>query len=148
MSEGQTIFSIILMTSLEEYILVLPYKEPGKALHKTTTNAEPAINRTSSFHSGSNTSRTSEKVTGQRIKKMKSTNTSINLLDLPLDILLEIFVWLRPSEIQIISHGNRTLQELILRYENHLAKSIISKRYNALSKCFPLPVIASKVDPE
>lgn len=78
--------------------------------------------------------------------KPNPTDRKTSILDLPFDVLLDIFLWLRPSEIRTISHGSLALEEYLSRYDYYLAKRIIAERYNILSKCFPLPISVTELD--
>ncbi|KAF2494357.1 hypothetical protein BU16DRAFT_550386 [Lophium mytilinum] len=71
-----------------------------------------------------------------------------NLLDLPTEILVEIFCYLRPSDVFKLSRGGRTLHRLIKHHADFIAQNIMNWRYPILTKCFPKPVPLEQVDPE
>jgi hypothetical protein len=82
----------------------------------------------------------------KRQKKEKAHKQQATLWDLPSELVMEIMIFLRPSDIFILSRVNRGLRQFILEEEARICKAIISRRYAALSKCFQLPILLDKVD--
>ena len=91
-------------------------------------------------------SKRTERRQKKRHQKEEASKQYATLFDLPLEILLEILIHLRPSAIFKLSRVNHTLRNLISKEGEGIAKKIIDRRYAVLSKCFRVPVLLEKVD--
>lgn len=80
----------------------------------------------------------------QERKKYKSLEPK-HLLDLPYELLLDIFALLRPSDIFVLSRVSKSLHNSIHASEPTLSRRIIALRYPILSRCFRLPIPLSHV---
>lgn len=82
-----------------------------------------------------------------QLKKNKPHGEHESLLDLPFDILIHVFAFLRPSDVFRLARTCRSLNGFLL--EEHAAlvsRSIIRWRYSCLEKCVRLPVLISDID--
>ena len=80
-------------------------------------------------------------------KKAAQRPPVTNLMDLPPELLQEVFGYLRASDIFKLLLVSRTVHGFVLDQENAIARDIIRRRYWVLARCFPLPVAFEKVDP-
>ncbi|KAI9051754.1 hypothetical protein LZ554_004794 [Drepanopeziza brunnea f. sp. 'monogermtubi'] len=78
--------------------------------------------------------------------KTSKLDARATIWDMPREILTELLLLLRPSDIFALSHVNRSWQKFVLAEELTLCRKIIARRYSVLSKCFPLPVLLENVD--
>ncbi|OBR14959.1 F-box domain-containing protein [Colletotrichum higginsianum IMI 349063] len=82
-------------------------------------------------------------------KKAKSAgHQPTHLLDLPNEILFNIFIQMRPSEVLGTLHICRAFHDLVQHNEALLSRHIVSARYPVLAKCFRLPVSLDDIDPK
>jgi hypothetical protein len=77
----------------------------------------------------------------RKAKKFQKSSECRSLLQLPSEILLEILGLLRPSDVFSTTRACRDLKSLVDFNAKTLAKDIVARRYSALAKCFPLPVL-------
>ncbi|KAL1884198.1 hypothetical protein VTK73DRAFT_5334 [Phialemonium thermophilum] len=96
-------------------------------------------------------SRRAERLRKRKLQKQNASSRSASnrgLLELPCEILAEIFAHLRPSDLFRLSRSTKVLHRFICdpKIQDILAKDIISWRYPILSKCFRLPVPLRDVD--
>lgn len=83
--------------------------------------------------------KTSRQQKRQQRRELLQTSTQQSLHTLPTEILLEIFSHLRVEDIFRLSRTTHSLRDFITLHEPTLSKTIISKRYWTLHRCFPLP---------
>lgn len=69
-----------------------------------------------------------------------------SFLDLPSELLLEILIYLRPSDLFSLKRVSRPAKDYIEAHEIVLGDEIIKLRYPLLAKCFPLPVPLDNID--
>lgn len=93
-------------------------------------------------------SRRTERLQKKSQKKIKRPipSDAKSLLGLPLDILIEILGFLRPSDIFILLRVNRSMRNFVRQNEKQISKATIHFRYSILTKCFPLPVPFNAID--
>lgn len=92
-------------------------------------------------------SKKSERQRKKQLKRGEKRETSLNILDLPFDVLIQIVCYLRPSSVFRLSRTCQPLRFFLL--EEHaglVARSIIQWRYSCLEKCIRLPVLVANVD--
>ena len=107
---------------------------------------EPLIDTTAPILLHSKRTRRLQKRLQRRTEKHAVSDEPRTLLDLPSEILVDIFGYLRPSDVFTALRTSRTLESLITRNEKAIVKDIIATRYSVLTRCFPLPVPFEKVD--
>lgn len=79
-------------------------------------------------------------------KQPKPLLSTLTLLDLPFDILLQILTLLRPSDNFRLARTCHSLYTFILQeHPFRIANALIRWRYHCLAKCFRLPVPVSEV---
>jgi hypothetical protein len=91
-------------------------------------------------------SKRTERRQKKRHQKEVASKKYATLWDLPSELLLAIFGFLRPSDILQLSSVNREFYNFISREEPDIVRKIVAHRYAVLSKCFPLPVLLEEVD--
>ena len=83
----------------------------------------------------------------KKLEKKKANHVEPkSLLDLPYEMIMAVFVQVRPSDIFNLRRASKSLNDFILNQEDVLSKEIITRRYQALSKCFPIPTLIEHVD--
>lgn len=83
----------------------------------------------------------------QKKRQEKASRVQTTFFDLPTELLLSVFSYLRPSDIFNISRVNKSFHNFIfLQHEDQLAQAMIQARYPTLYKCFQLPVLLKDVD--
>jgi hypothetical protein len=83
----------------------------------------------------------------KKLEKKKANHVEPkSLLDLPYEMIMDVFVQLRPSDIFNLRHASKSLNDFILDQEAVLSKEIITRRYQALSRCFPIPTLIEDVE--
>ncbi|OQO08077.1 hypothetical protein B0A48_06871 [Cryoendolithus antarcticus] len=81
-------------------------------------------------------------------KKTIARPVVASFLELPSELLQEVFSHLAVADIHRLARTSRDLRDFILENESSIARDIISLRYPILAKCFPLPVTFDKLPPE
>nr|OQO23704.1 hypothetical protein B0A51_09941 [Rachicladosporium sp. CCFEE 5018] len=81
-------------------------------------------------------------------KKTIARPVVASFLELPSELLQEVFSHLAVADIHRLARTSRDLRDFILEHESSIARDIISLRYPILAKCFPLPVTFDKLPPE
>ncbi|KAF9873730.1 F-box domain-containing protein [Colletotrichum karsti] len=94
-------------------------------------------------------SKRTERLKRKLLKKSskKSNTASVHLLDLPNEVLIDVVLYLLPSDIFRLSRTCHEIHQLVKHNESFLAKEIIAARYPILEKCFRLPIPLKEVDP-
>jgi hypothetical protein len=82
----------------------------------------------------------------QKQRQEKARKYRMSLLDLPSELVIDIFGHLRPCDVFIVSRVSQSLRQFIFQHEAKIANEIIKSRYTALTKCFQLPILLGKVD--
>lgn len=121
-----------------QYAIEVP-KLPRRR-HKKLTREEaetPLIDDTAALtlHS-KKTERRQKRLT----RKAHQGSGESSLLDLPTELLIEVFSYLQVSDVFRISRACRTLQSIVLDNESVIVKQIILRRYWILWRCFPCPI--------
>jgi hypothetical protein len=80
-------------------------------------------------------------------KSKKPTPKPQSFLDLPSELLLEIFTYLRPRDVFRLKALTRSTKSFIQQNEPAISREIIQTRYSILAQCFPLPIPFSTIDP-
>jgi hypothetical protein len=84
----------------------------------------------------------------QKKRHLKESKQKANFLDLPSEIILEIIVLLRPSDVFNLTRTFKGFQQFINGETERIAGNVIALRYPVLTQCFPLPVLLKNVDKE
>ncbi|KAI2616784.1 hypothetical protein GGR54DRAFT_641376 [Hypoxylon sp. NC1633] len=93
-------------------------------------------------------SKRTERAKKKQAKKAKKiSHQSHDLSSLPYELLLEILVLLRPSDVFNLQRASKAFRGFILQEEHRIARAIISRRYVCLEKCFRVPVLMEHMDP-
>lgn len=108
---------------------------------------EPLIDTTEALPLRSKKIEREKRKLAKKQKKTAQRPPVTNLLDLPPELLQEVFGHLRALDILRLSQVSRPLHAFIREQENAIARDIIRTRYWILSKCFSLPVAFADVDP-
>lgn len=116
---------------LEEDDGLEPLEDKTEALKKRSKRTERAQRR--------------QKVRAE--KALEKGRGLSGLLGLPAELLLDIFAYLRPSDILRLAQVNQDLHAFIASEEPRLARHVIDYRYACLERCFRLPVLLDDVDP-
>jgi hypothetical protein len=106
---------------------------------------EPLVDTTAAL------AKNSKRIDRQRKKLEKKRANYVkpkSLLDLPYEMLMDVFFQLRPSDLFNLRRASKPLNEFILGEEVVLSKEIVSRRYQTLSKCFPIPRPIEDVEPD
>lgn len=82
----------------------------------------------------------------QKKRELRTSKLDATLSDLPPELLTEILILLRPSDIFALWRVNRSWQKFISTEELSLCQKIVARRYSILSRCFTLPVQLQDVD--
>ncbi|KAI9700476.1 MAG: hypothetical protein M1820_006775 [Bogoriella megaspora] len=109
-------------------------------------NEEPLVDTTAPIPLRS---KRTERLQRKQLKRSKKngTATGINsILELPSEILIEILSFARPSDVFNLLRASRDLKSFIDSNEKTICRTIISRRYAVLTKCFPLPIPLNEVD--
>lgn len=107
---------------------------------------EPLVDTTATIPLHSKRTERLQKKEARRKKKHDTSTVHHNLLELPIEILLDILSLLRPSDLFCFSSVSRSTSELVFHHEASLTRAIIDFRYPVLARCFPLPVELDKVN--
>lgn len=111
--------------------------------HKKLTREEteqPLVDETAALTLHSKKTKRQQKQQHRREQKAASKSPSANLLDLPAEILSEVFSYLTASDTFRIARTSHDLRDFVHTNEKTIAKDIIQRRYWILHRCFPLPV--------
>lgn len=88
----------------------------------------------------------------RKLKKLEKKRANYvkptSLLDFPYELIMNVFTQLRPSDLFNLRHTSKALNDFIISEETVISKDIINRRYQALSKCFPIPRPIEDVEPE
>ncbi|KAJ0164273.1 hypothetical protein CTA2_1381 [Colletotrichum tanaceti] len=71
-----------------------------------------------------------------------------HLLDLPNELLFNVLLQMRPSDVLSTLQTCKTLRDLVQHNEALLSRRLLSARYAVLAKCFRLPVSLDDIDPK
>ncbi|CAN8098526.1 unnamed protein product [Discula destructiva] len=92
-------------------------------------------------------SKKSERQRKKQLKRGQKRDTSLNILDLPFDVLFHIVSYLRPSDVFRLSRTCQPLHDFLLEeHPGRIARSIIQWRYPCLENCIRLPVLVADID--
>lgn len=69
----------------------------------------------------------------------------LNLL--PYELVFEIFILLKPSELLLLQRTSKSFYNLIAHDEEHIARIVTAWRYPSLQQSFRLPVLVAHIDP-
>lgn len=90
--------------------------------------------------------KTDRKQKKKQIRQEKLASGPKVIMDLPHELLLDIFSLLRPSDMYALVRVNKPLHEFVLGESETIARRIIRLRYPCLAKCFRLPARLSDLD--
>ncbi|RMZ86698.1 hypothetical protein DV736_g6076, partial [Chaetothyriales sp. CBS 134916] len=91
-------------------------------------------------------SKKTERLRHRQQKESKEVKSEIKcFLDLPFELLTEVFSFFLPSEIFALRRLNQFIRRFIDDNEHAIASRIIQRRYWVLVQCFPLPIPLSAV---
>lgn len=107
---------------------------------------EPLVDTTEKIPLRSKRTERLQKKMMQKKDKKRLHSEIHSFLDLPSELLMEIFTYLRPSDLFSIITINRSAKEYVEAHESIISEEIINIRYSILAKCFPLPVLLEDVD--
>jgi uncharacterized protein YceK len=123
-------------------------KRPRKKTQTTLDdNDEPLVDTTAALPLHSKKTERMQKRLQKKSKKKPAPKPQ-SFLDLPSELLLDIFTYLLPSDISRLQRLNRTTNSFIHENETTISREIIRTRYSILAKCFFLPVAFSTLDPK
>lgn len=149
-TQKNEINSIIQPTSNGEGYLISTVPSGGKRLRKKAMTVaegdeEPLVDTTAALtlHS-KKTERLQKRLEKKSRKKPKPRPQSF--LDLPAELLHEVFSYLQPKDMAMLQCLNHSTKAFINDNETTLAKEIIRTRYSILARCFPLPVPFASID--
>lgn len=111
---------------------------------------EPLIDKTEAIPLRSKKTDRLKKRSAKKSKKSKIHGSSVeSFLDLPAELLHEIFSYLRPSDILgSLVLLNRSNKAFIEENATSLARDICARRYWVLTRCFHLPLALRDVPPK
>ncbi|GAB7365854.1 hypothetical protein MBLNU230_g7185t1 [Neophaeotheca triangularis] len=111
---------------------------------------EPLVDKTEALPLRSKKTDRLKKRLEKKTKKKKGSGLDVkSFLDLPVELLHEIFSHLRPRDILgSLLLLNRSTKTFIEENETSLARDICARRYWVLSQCFHLPVPLQEVPPK
>ncbi|KAI8627464.1 hypothetical protein F5Y19DRAFT_166706 [Xylariaceae sp. FL1651] len=94
-------------------------------------------------------SKRTERFRKKQTKKAKRVNDSPRdlLSILPYELVVEILILLRPSDLFNLRRTSKSFYTFITQEESRIAKAVSSWRYSCLEKCFRLPVLLADIDP-
>ncbi|KAI1424181.1 hypothetical protein F5Y12DRAFT_464722 [Xylaria sp. FL1777] len=94
-------------------------------------------------------SKRTERVRKKQTKKaMKVKGSPQDLLSLlPYELIIEILILLRPSELFQLQRTSKSFYNFITREETRIAQKVTDWRYPCLEKSFRLPVLLADIDP-
>ncbi|KAE9965771.1 hypothetical protein EG328_009406 [Venturia inaequalis] len=88
----------------------------------------------------------------RKLKKLEKKRSNyvqpMCLLDFPYELIMNVFTQLQPSDLFNLRRTSKALNDFIISEETVLSKDIINRRYQALSRCFPIPRPIEDVEPE
>ncbi|QDS75853.1 hypothetical protein FKW77_001502 [Venturia effusa] len=85
----------------------------------------------------------------KKLEKKRATHVRpASLLDVPYELMMKVLAQLRPSDLFNLRRTIRALNECVVSEETVISTEIINRRYQALSKCFPIPRPIEDVEPE
>jgi hypothetical protein len=117
----------------------------GDKINENEEPEEPLVDTTAAIPLRS---KRTERRQRKRHLEAKASKQHATLWDLPSELVMDILILLRPSDIFMLSRVNQALRHFILQEEAGIAREIITRRYAILSKCFPIPVLLENVDKE
>lgn len=125
-----------------QYAIEIP-KLPRRRYKKMTREeAEtPLVDDTAALtlHS-KKTERRQKRLNRKAQKVLDQESGELGLLDLPSELLEEVFSYLQVADVFRISRSCRALQSFVTDRESIIAKQIILRRYWVLWRCFPCPI--------
>jgi hypothetical protein len=123
-------------------------KRPKKKTASTLNDDdEPLVDTTAALPLHSKKTERMQKRLQKKSKKKPAPKPQ-SFLDLPSELLLDIFTYLRPSDLFRLQRLNRTTKSFIQENEAIISREIIRTRYSVLAQCFPLPIAFSTLDPK
>ena len=139
-------YTIAHSTPTEEYTIVQssPWKSGKKPV--AVDDDEPLIDTTAAI--AKNSKRTKRQQKQQQKKQLKAAARARpeSFLDLPAELVQEVFSHLRPSDIFKVQLVNRATRFFVQRNERAIAKDILDSKYWVLQRCFSLPIPLNEVD--
>ena len=128
------------------YISTGLQKLPRKA--KPIDEDEPLIDTTAALPIRSKKTLRLKRKTAVKQEKAAQRPPVTNLMDLPPELLQEVFGYLRASDVVLVLlRVSHSVHDFVLDHESAIARDIIRRRYWVLARCFPLPVAFEDVDP-
>lgn len=132
----------------EEFSLITTGARKATRKSKAIDEDEPLIDTTVKLPLRSKkTERAQKRLYQKQQRAATARQTAPSLLDLPPELLQEIFGYLQPTHIFTLLRVNKSLHTFIQTNSTPIALDIISRRYWILSQCLPLPVPFSSLDP-
>lgn len=124
----------------------------GTTTEEASPSAPPAPCADRVAHDGTLTvfsKKSKRRLRKQQRKQAKSLDSSVTLLDLPFDILIQVLTLLRPSDNFRLARTCRALHACILdEHAPRIAARIVRWRYACLEKCLRLPVPVASIPEE
>ncbi|SMQ55096.1 unnamed protein product [Zymoseptoria tritici ST99CH_3D7] len=143
------------MASDVHFVQPLPAKEkdqevvtvvPSRKLPKKPINEdEPLIDTTQALPLRSKKTERLQKRNLKKLQRTKFPSSIKSFLELPPELLEEVFSHLLPSDLLSLLQINKSLNSYILANESAIVRNLTSIRYPVLSKCLPLPVPLAEV---
>jgi hypothetical protein len=136
-------FNVTSLSSLQNKVHFTSWTSIMRKEEKTDEVEEPLVDTTAPIPLRSKRTERQQKKRHLREKAHKQQAT---LWDLPLELIHDILALLCPSDVFRLSRVNKPLRQFIHEEEDVVVRGFINRRYAALSKCFPAPVLLEKVD--
>lgn len=129
----------------DEYTIVLP-SEREATNRVAVDDDEPLIDTTVAMPLNSKKTRRFQKQQHKRQQRARTRSKPQSFLDLPAELLQEVLSYLKPTDMFSLLALTRETRSFILQHEGSIARDIIRRRYWALARCFPLPVLARTIE--
>ena len=114
---------------------------------KSIDEDEPLVDTTAALPLRSKkTLRLKRKIADKQMKAAQRPPVT-NLMDLPPELLQEVFGYLRASDVILLLRVSHSVHDCVLDHEKAITRDIIRRRYWVLSRSFPVPVAFKDVDP-
>lgn len=119
-----------------------------KATKKIINDDEPLVDTTEALQLKSKKTERMQKRQQKKLKKTLVQSDTKSFLELPHELLHEVFSYLLPSDMIRLQRLNKATAAFIQENESTIARQIIQRRYWVLARSLPLPVPLEQVPPQ
>lgn len=135
-----------LSNGVEEISFITTGSRKAEKTTKLVDEDGPLVDTTAALILRSKKTERAQRRMRKKQKKAAERPAILALLDLPPELLQEVFSYLRPSDIFQLLLVSHDVHDFVRDHESAICRDIIKRRYWVLSRCFPLPVAFENVD--